>query len=262
MRVILIAVILWCAVHGLVFGLCGQHEKPSETATVDGFEAASVRPNKSGSFGSLKVQPAGLTVQGAPLKFCIQWAFDIIGYQVLGGPRWISSERYDILAKAPARASRSELRRMFQQLLAERFKLRVHRETRRLPIYSLVVTTHGPKLRQSQHDRAESIMVGRGQLIGSKLSMARLADALSGELDWPVVDSTGLGGYFDIKLEWSPEESEGRAPSGEGATAPGAGDVRPSIFTAVQEQLGLKLESTKGPVDVVIVDHAEKPSPN
>ncbi len=137
---------------------------------------------------------------------------------------------------------------MLQTLLAERFKLTIHRETKEIPIYALVAAKNGPRLQEAKDkDKIGSMSIGRGMLRG-QTTLADLARYLSSSADRPVMDRTGLTAGFEINLQWSPDTS----PEASG----------PSLFTAVQEQLGLKLESSKGPVELLVIDHAERPSGN
>jgi uncharacterized protein (TIGR03435 family) len=160
-------------------------------------------------------------------------------------------------------------RTMFQQILAERFKLVAHHETRELPIYELTIGKNGSRLKESAADdpasaptRRKGMMWGRGKVTATDGSLSMLIAPLSRQLGRIIVDKTGLNGRYDFTLEWTPEGAAappaGGSPSG---TAP-PDQSGPDIFTAIQEQLGLKLKSTKGPVDVIVIDHIEKPSAN
>jgi len=210
------------------------------------FEVASVKPNNSGT-GHSDVDTDGnlLRMKNVTLKACILWAFSVTDAQV-SGPSWLDSERFDITAKTESGKPEP---RMLQAVLAERFKLAVHRETKEQTLYELVVAKNGVKLKKS--DPGEDDMTSRrGHLTATRASMQRLASFLGGpnvRLGRPVVDKTGLDGVFDFTLDWTPdsdaEKSAGHAPS---------------IFVALQEQLGLRLEARKGPVEVLIVDHVER----
>lgn len=167
------------------------------------------------------------------------------------------------LAKAPPNSTRAQILPMLGPLLVDRFKLATHRETRELPGYALVVARNGSRLQESKAE--ESRFNGdRRSLTAQRMSITQLADTLARRLDRPVVDMTGIQGFFDLKLEWTPDDS---AP----VQKPGEGEERlstaltdgPTIFTALQEQLGLKLESRKVPVEILVIDHVEKvPSEN
>jgi uncharacterized protein (TIGR03435 family) len=185
-------------------------------------------------------------------------------------PSWADSRRYDISAKAedpqstPAGQRKALLEARLQSLLKDRFKLAVHENTHRLPIYTLVVNKHGPKIALSSEGEKESMSAYEGMLTAQSLSMALLAANLSNQVGRTVEDRTGLTGRYDFTLQWAPDQvsdssgaTEFRDSSGRKNTAEG-----PSLFTAVQEQLGLKLKPRKGPVKVLTVDHVEMPSPN
>lgn len=162
----------------------------------------------------------------------------------------LSTDRYDVIATAPATASKQETMLMLQVLLAERFKLAVHRETKELPVYWLVVGKNGPKFREVRDDgSAPEIGNGGGHQIRARhVSMNLLASTLQGYIGDPVVDKTGLAGLYDLDMDFTLDESL----SAEGER----------LFDAVQRQLGLKLEPGKGSVEVLVIDHVEKPSTN
>jgi uncharacterized protein (TIGR03435 family) len=181
-------------------------------------------------------------------------------YQISAGPSWMDSDsdRFDIVANAPGESAPTgdDVRRMLQSLLADRFQLKLHRETQERPVYALVVAKNGPKLKESGPDKEFSTTV-RGsqtaQLTMTKATMEQLAIQLSGSgLDRPVLDKTGLAGHYDIALNWIPEY----------AGPPASDSNSVNVFTAVQEQLGLRLEPQKAPVEILVIDHAEKPSEN
>jgi uncharacterized protein (TIGR03435 family) len=220
----------------------------------------------------------------------VTFAYFVHDFQVSGGPGWINSDRYDIEAKADAPPAFNQeyrtlqLRRM-QTLLQDRFKLALHRETKELPVYELTVAKGGPKKLplpsciQSDPGHltiapGKTIMdycgfggfPSRGRYQASSGSMAELADALGLPLGRTVVDKTGITGRFRMEFTFSPDSSPIPIPDGQGPGAPtnaaAIPDLGPDIFTALQEQLGLKLESGKGPVEVLVIDHVEKPFEN
>jgi uncharacterized protein (TIGR03435 family) len=216
------------------------------------FEVASIKPTPPGPGNTtMGFEPGGrFRATGAPLNALIQIAYEVRDFQVSGGPKWAGSESYDVVAKPAAGTTlnRNQLKVAIQALLADRFNLKIHRETKDLPIYSLVVGKNGPKLTKNIDAPGPGATMGSGQLKGSKISMSILASMLAQLLDRTVRDDTGISGDFDVKLDWSP-----------GQTADVDG---PSVFTALQEQLGLKLNPQKGPVEVLIIDSAERPSGN
>lgn len=263
------AAIVTLAALGLALFLPGilRSQSPS-------FEVASVKRNTDTVFIISGVQPeAGgrLSAKAATLRQLIASAYQIRESLILGGPSWGDSERYDIEAKAGDPVGwDSGLRQMLQNLLSDRFQLRVHRESKEMPVYLLTVTKGGPKLKKLEEECTPGPngfcggYTNRvGLITGQKASMGQLADTLSAILDRPVLDQTGLGGLFnDIKLEWVPDETQyaswGPAAYKRAVSDPSAA----SLFTAIQEQLGLKIESGKGSVEVLVIDSAEKPTEN
>ncbi len=236
------------------------------------FEVASIKPAKSTGPGMFtRIQPGGsFRAHKITVGTLILDAYGLHDFQIVGLPSWADSRRYDITAKAedpqntPARERRALLEARLQSLLADRFKLAVHETTKHLPIYSLVVDKRGPKMTLSSEATKESMSIYGGVLTAQSLSTALLAANLSSQIGRIVEDRTGLPGRYDFTLRWAPDQT--RSPS----DATQFGDPRgsksteegPSLFTAVQEQLGLTLKPSKGPVKVLIVDHVEMPSPN
>ncbi len=221
------------------------------------FEVATIKPHPGGNGGGGFAGDHGrLTITSVSLKLLIQDAYGVMGFQVSGGPSWIDSETFDVVGKAENDAGSEELWKMVQPLLADRFKLRFHKEMKEGPVYDLVIAKSGLKLHKSAGDAQYQGMMGRSgrrgeQYTAQQMTMPNLAAILSSSVMRPVIDKTGLEGGYDLKLEWTPENSVTA-----GAAEP------PSIFTAVQEQLGLRLESTKGPVEMLVIESAEKPSDN
>jgi uncharacterized protein (TIGR03435 family) len=203
-----------------------------------------------------RIEPDGIFLEHQTLRNCIQRAYGVKPYQVIG-PDWINRERYVIVAKASAPAPESTILLMLQTLLAERFRLAFHRESKEMPVYALVVAKNGPKLKPSASDGGATQIGGpaSGGLKFEHASMDGLAFALTQNLGQPVMNETGLTGAFDLQLVWSQDSARGR-PEGSDPTD------APTIFTALQEQIGLRLESRKAPIEVLIIDHVEKPSEN
>ena len=273
--------------------------QPTPAASAPSFEVASIKPDKSGS-GMIGIRMGAgdrFQAHNVPVKLLIEEAFGVKDSQLSGAPGWIDSDRYDIEAKpdeATAAAMqkmnederRQQIMLMVQSLLADRFKLQVRRETKELPIYALVVAKNGPKLHESDFKppdhppagpppgekggpppkmRGGIMLNGRGQLTSNGIQLNRFADILSRIVGRTVIDKTGLKGYYDFTLRYTPDESQGQMMPG----GPGGGDAAPppdasgpNLFTALQEQLGLKLEPQKGPVEQLIIEHVEKPSEN
>jgi uncharacterized protein (TIGR03435 family) len=243
------------------------------------FEVSTVKHNKSGSSSSnSNFHDGRFTASNVSLKNLLQYrAYGIPESRILGGPQWISSERFDIEAKTDSAVAdrlrtlahdqrRIQTQAMFQQLLAGRFKLAVHWETRDLPVYAMAVAKKGPSLHPSkQPDGHSGTSSNDGQFTAQGLTLAQLADALtqelSRELGRVVIDKTGIQGRYDFALKWMPDTGAALMNDRTDGSA-ALPDFGPSIFTAIQEQLGLKLESTKGPVQVLVIDHVEMPSEN
>jgi len=184
-------------------------------------------------------------------------AYDVPEARIFGGPKWVNEDRYDIDAKAAGPADGHELMAMLQSLLADRFQLVFHRETRLLPGYALVVGKKGLTAKPSAPGSPSRSSSSRRTIEAESCSMRCLALKLSEVLHLPVSDLTAVEGEFDFKLEFAPEELQARPPSGGEPATPG-----PSIFAALDEQLGLKLEARKVPTEVLSIDRAEKPSAN
>jgi uncharacterized protein (TIGR03435 family) len=227
------------------------------------FEAASIKPSRAepNSGSGIPTSKGRISAYNVTLKRCIRGAYDVPESQIFG-PKWIDEDRYDIEAKAAGPASDHELMKMLQALLSERFKLTFHRETRALPGYALVVGKTGIKAKRSQPD-AESrsssrTSARRVEIDAEACTMHQLALKLSEAVHLPVADLTAVEGTFDFKLGWTPDDMRAK-PLGAVPTDLAGG---PSIFEALQEQLGLKLEARKVPTEVLVIDHAEKASEN
>lgn len=218
------------------------------------FEVASIKPlsgfvNARASFSGSRI-----TLSGYALEGLIMDAYKVESWQIAGGPEWLDNQPFEIIGKAPGDTAPTpeHRRQMLQTLLEERFRLKVHREMKEGPVYALEVAKRGPKIKRSTAgDPAYSLRTQRGvtTLTFQKQDMESLVHQLSSaHLGRPVVDKTGLTGDWDFELSFMPN-------------APPDSSV-PDVFTAVQEQLGLKLEAQKGPVERLVIDHAEKPSAN
>jgi uncharacterized protein (TIGR03435 family) len=277
-------------VAALVAALCGHPvaQAPPRRA----FDVASIKPNASAQDGGTLIVRTGVfRAVNMTLRSLIAAAFGdgqtLFNDQLIGGPSWIASDRFDITANTEVGGPQDlkQLPPFVQALLEDRFGLETHREKRQLPIYVLVVThadgTLGPQLRPSLIDCAArsrlsstagpqvasapnpvprpacGVRIGPGTLSAGGLTVPTLIRMLSSTLERIVLDRTKLSGTFDVELQWAPD----RTTLGDTVGASPL-DVRPSIFTAVQEQLGLRLESTKEAIDVVVIDHAERPEPD
>ncbi len=274
---------LWVLTGNMLFG---QVAAPSKEPLK--FEVASIKPSSADDHRvMIQFQPGGgLRTSGTTLKALLTFAYDVRDFQISGGPGWINSDRFDVMAKAERgdsdapppdprsmsdaqiRTMREQMQERLQNLLADRFQLAIHRETKEQSVYALVVGKGGSKLKVSEvkaGERRRMMRMGRGQITGEGVQLEMLTNTLSGQLGRPVIDRTELTGPFDLKLEWTPDPGQG--PGGPFAGPPQDGQPAPdpngpSLFTAIQEQLGLKLESSKGPVEVIVIDKVEKPSEN
>lgn len=281
-----------------LFGLAGalpcsaQSQPQSTTAThVYEYEVSSIKLSKSGNGDvGFHYTPDGFAATNVGLPYLLQLAFGVHSDQIVGLPNSIASETYelearmdepvaDALKKLNPEQLRSARQQMLQSLLADRFKLAVHRDTKDVPVYSLVIANGGFKLRESAPDEVDPqgrtgmhISGSNGAMRGQLVSMASLAQFLSGRLSRIVVDKTGLTGKYDFMLKWTPDRNELQSPAGFDATSSSAPNSQaaipaqdasaPDLFTAVQEQLGLKLKAEKNSVEVIVIDHVEKPSGN
>ena len=237
------------------------------------FEVASIKPMEPAMHGLMRVEiqmaPGGRYIaKGVTLKLLLQQAYGVRDFQIVGAPSWAQTERYEINAKAgDGQIRREDLRPLLQSLLADRFKVTVRRETKEMPVYELVVGKGGPKMKEAESgpESRDMVRMGRGMMELQSASMTSVANALSNQLGRSVIDKTGLTKKYDFKLEWTPDESQNamiRQMHPDGPPAPPVDGAGPSIYTAVQEQLGLKLENGKGPVEVLFIERAEKPTEN
>jgi uncharacterized protein (TIGR03435 family) len=241
----------------LVFG-----QKPERLT----FEVASIKLAKPEERGFIKALPGGQTYEAknVPVKLIMSLMYKVPLGQISGGPGWLESERYDIEAKAAHSYSLDDLHTMFRNLLADEFKLSFHKETKEGPVYALTVDKGGSKMTLNQTEQDFKIPIDRnkdGEIIGTRVPISHLCWWLSQVLfrdERPVIDKTGLGKFYDFKLAFAPELPPGANTEN---LPPGLAD-RPTIFVALKEQLGLKLEAQKGPVEIYVIDHAEKPAAN
>jgi uncharacterized protein (TIGR03435 family) len=267
------------------------------SGTLLSFEVASIKPNHSGG-GMVQINnsPGRFKAVNVTAKMLIAFAYNIKGPELSGGPNWIDSERFDIDAKVndtpedlgehAFEETGNRRRLMLQSLLADRFQLKITHQNKELAVYALIVGKNGPKFHESttpapdpaaSSDRPRAseasargprVMMRVGELTMTEAPMSLLADALSGRLGRRVIDQTGLKGKYDLTLQWTPDEGQGAMAAitaggpdgrlaGDSAQLPNAG---PSIFTALEEQLGLKLDSQKSPVDTLVIEHIAQPS--
>jgi uncharacterized protein (TIGR03435 family) len=256
------------------------------------FEVASIKP--AGDQGFMMVRPLPNGLRGvSSLKLLMQSAYTAQAFQIAGGPAWIDSERFTIDAKAAGNPSRDQISLMLQSLLEERFQLKIHRETRELPVFDLVLARGGPKLPSPKEGGCDDstdplpevtggrmpppgsgpapptrcggldviLQAGGARMSGGKIPMPELVRMLSVVVGRTVVDRTGFTGLFDVRLDFLPDDSTPNMPP----PPPGAASsdaMSPSIFSALPEQLGLRLASAEGPVDVIVIDRVERPTAN
>lgn len=230
---------------------------PAAVAQGPSFEAASIKPTvaEPGSSSGIVTRIGRIEARNVTLKRCIRGAYNIPESRVFGGPTWIEDERYDIDAKAAGPAGDDDLMIMLRALLADRFKLVLHRETRTLAGYALVTGKKGLLAKPSAPGAESKSSASRTSLDGTACSMDCLAMKLSEVLHLPVSNSTGIDGAFDFQLKFAPQDL--KADPSTPASTPGV-----SVFGVVEEQLGLKLEARKVPTEVLVIDGAEKPSAN
>ena len=276
---------LWTVAPVAVGVLNGPPMRAQTAAIRPAFEVAATKRNTGVTSGeSIHIRRGGgFEIQNMPVRGMIREAYRMSGYQVSGGPGWIDSERYDIVAKAGGDATPEEFMLMLKALLEDRFGLKAHRETREGSVYVLSVTKGGIRMQHAEGTcvprdpksspaptppgekpvnycgnmrRGNQTIDGRGEPVGfvtGATPLGTLAGQLSSILDRTVLDKTGLDGIFNFHLEWAPDSATAASSDvGQG----------PSIFTAIQEQLGLRLESGKGPVEFLIVDQVQQPSEN
>jgi len=257
-------------IFALTFSACGVFgQTPSSRPRFEAFEVATIKPvpTEAKAVRYITMQGANRFIEkDYTLKLLIAAAYNLNPKAISGGPEWMDSEHYDIAALTPGdiRPTRDEQMTMLRKLLTDRFQLAFHREPREFSIYALEVAKGGPKLREAAkpNDVPALINVVYPQSIklpARNVTMGDFASMLQrAVLDRPVVDETGLTGKYDFDLEWAPDESEFN-----GAIAPASADANAApLFTAIQQQLGLKLVATRGVVDALVVDKAQRPSAN
>jgi len=274
----------------------------AQTTTRPTFEVASVKPSKSDAGYSFRVLPGGeFRLSNASVRDLVQLAYALQDFQVTGGPTWVNTDRFEILARSEDRTFQpGQFRMMLQALLAERFQFTAHRDSKELPVYALVtaradgrlgpqILPSGPQCRPflptinvrqplsspstvnaqlrpvsdpNLPPRCGALFRG-GHIMAREITMPGLATGLANIVRKSVVDRTGLSGYFDLDVEFTPEQQMPLGPPLPGAPPDRPIDpTGPSIYTALQEQLGLKLESVKGSDEILVIEHVEHPTEN
>jgi uncharacterized protein (TIGR03435 family) len=252
------------AVIGLMFmSSAGGQEKPTRLT----FDVAAIRPSQPGGRGGgIKPLPGGdgYLVQNMPVKIMISLMYKVPTRQITGAPDWLDTDRYDIEAKADHAYNLDDLHVMFQNLLADRFNLKFHKEIREGPVYALMLDKSGSKMKINESNQDFKIPITPGAdnvFIGTRVPMPYLCWWLGQQLqaeERPVINKTGLDKNYDFTLSFAPE----LPPNVPRENLPPGLLDRPSIFDALQEQLGLRLQAQKGPVEYYVIDHVEKPSEN
>jgi uncharacterized protein (TIGR03435 family) len=261
--------VLLVMVGAIAFGLVSGAQSSAGAPRAE-FEVATIKPSDPlKDREHMSITAGGLLNATVTVKSLIERAYGIRDDQLVGGPKWMESARYDILARSDERDDPGKLspaeqdayierqKERLQSLLADRFQLKFHSARKELPVYALVVAKHGPKLSAPKEGEAHRLYTqGPGQLACFGASMGELAAELPDVgVSRIVLDKTGLTGRYDFSLRWTPEDvaTDAAMPSD---------SYQGSLFTALQEQLGLKLVSQKGPVNVLVIDQMERPSEN
>lgn len=230
------------------------------------FDVTSVKPHPQGTRPGMTQNPGFLSLRGITLKEAMQMAYGLKRFQIEGGAPWMSTDRFDIEATAAGDglaettpAGKAKLMEALQVLLEDRFRLKLSRETRTLPLFTLTIAKSGLKIKEGEDLPANNLggLAGPGlnRLVRKRVPMSGIADALAGVLDAPVADSTGLGGIYSFSVEWRNDDEVS------GAVANGETDSM-VVARALRDQLGLNLEATKGPVEILTIVSAEKPTAN
>jgi len=279
---LLTSFLAFAAMLSLVARSAAQGETPH-------FDVTSVKPSNSTDLHTIyQLRRSGMFVaENASVRFLVRLAYEIQDFQIIGGPGWLDSDRFDIEARATQISDPAEMLPMLKSLLADRFKLTIHKETRQLPVFELVEDKGHSKLqvadpgacfardaktpKRTGSGEGQSLACGRlyfpapNEILGKSVQMSSFAEALSSRVGKTVIDKTAAAGLFDIDLKWTPTSDASSTPapaSDSGAAPPNMNIVIPAILNALDETMGLKLRSGKGPVDVVVVDSVQKPLPN
>jgi uncharacterized protein (TIGR03435 family) len=234
------------------------------------YEVSSIKPTAgSDDRHAFRIESDGtLYATGITLRRLMMTGYDLQGFRFIGGPGWLAAKRWDVQAKPSRPASDKETRPMLRALLEDRFQLKDHSETRNMPVYELTVASRGSKLQRVQDGNfTQDIRIGNGAIRFTKATVATFASQLTYALARPVIDKTGITGEFNIALEWTPVPGEDGGPTTSGlppGTPEQAASILdgPSIFTAIEEQLGLRLKPGRGPVEVVVIDSVRMPAAN
>jgi uncharacterized protein (TIGR03435 family) len=246
--------------------------KPMAADANPSLDVATIKPSEPGKPGKLfTFRGTHLVTFNTNMNDLVTFAYGLHTKQIIGAPDWFGSDLFDIdgVPDTPGRPGLAQMRILMQKLLADRFALKFHHEQRELSVYAIRVASGGPKLTvttAAATDPPGFLFRGLGDLMVHNMTMADFAGGMqSAVMDKPVVDQTGLKDRYDFTLKWTPDDSQFAQFRGTSGPVPPAGDdpnAPPSLYTAVQERLGLKIEATKATDDVIVIDHVEKPSPN
>jgi uncharacterized protein (TIGR03435 family) len=229
------------------------------TSPVPAFDVASIRSAAGGIRPEILTSPGSLIARNQSLQFLIQWAYDTPPFQITG-PDWLNDNRFDVIAKAEGAGDDAKLRLMLQKLLADRFGVKTHSEQKEMQTYALTLAKTGPKFQQSPDDGPPDFVEGgnRGTLVAHRVTMSDLAAKISEPLRRPVIDETGLKGRYEIRIDVTAYMQGTTGPGSGAGEGGGQIDVMSVLFTALQQQLGVKLDSKKQNVDILVIDRAEK----
>jgi uncharacterized protein (TIGR03435 family) len=262
--------LLRVAILLLVAQICLAQSVPPMAADADPtFEVATIKPSQPDEERSVQVQGTRLVTADTSLVDLMMFAYGVHSLQVVDGPQWISSDKFDVVVQPslPGRPSTAQMRSIVQKLLADRFKLTLHHAQRELPVYRIITAKGGPKLMPTPTEEQLStntaaVGIAAGEMMVRNATLSEFASLMQRyvRLDRPIVDHTGIAGKYDFKLNWTPDFSQfdGHPPW----TAKNDGSDPPTLYTAIQEQLGLKLEAARESADVLVIDHVERPSEN
>jgi uncharacterized protein (TIGR03435 family) len=241
---------------------------PMKADADPGFEVATIKPSKPDQQGRVfTIQGKKVLAINMSVNDLITFAYNLHPRQLSGGPSWMETEKFDVAGEPdqPGRPNLKQMKLMMQKLLADRFKLTFHREKKELSVYAIVVAKGGPKLTKSEAtgDTPGLLFQGLGKLPARNTTIAEFAAVMQDAvMDRPVVDQTGIKGRWDFALNWTPDPSQFVGLGVKVPPPPDDPSAPPDLFTALQQQAGLKMESTKAPVEILVVDKVEKPSEN
>jgi uncharacterized protein (TIGR03435 family) len=236
---------------------CLGQSVPTMVADADPtFEVATIKPSLPDEQRSVVVQGTRLVTADTSLVDLMMFAYGVHSLQIVDGPEWLRTKKFDVVVQPslPGRPSSAQMRSIIQELLADRFKLAFQHAQRELPVYRIVMAKGGPKLtpttKEERGTNTAAIGFGEGMMAVNNATLGEFASLMQRyvRLDRPIMDHTGIAGRYDFKLSWTPDFSQY--------------ENAPSLYTAMQEQLGLKLEAVKEPADVLVIDHVEQPSEN